>query len=102
MRVKTAVEDLSRMYGRPTLGRTVYFLEHDNGRVESMHDTWEAAMDALLAYEDRAIVDDWWGEQPANVRHAIRREFNRLPMQEQDHYRGVSHYGFITRQGVPQ
>lgn len=99
MNITKAVEDLSRQFGRPTLGKTVYFLNDDNGRPMSIHDDWESAMDALLAAEDQRIIDDWWSEQSADRRHTIRREFNRLPAAEYDQFRSVAHYGYVSRVG---
>lgn len=99
MTVTKAVEDLSRVYGRPTLGRVVWFVNDDKGRAISMHLSEEEARASLKRHEEDAKHESLWGKLSHEQRHALRREYNRLPG-VLDTYRSVAHYAFERKENA--
>lgn len=95
MRVTRAVEDLSRQFGRPTLGAVRWFVEDENARVLSVHETEEDAERALSKVIILDIADDVWHDMSEPARREARHTFNRLPQADYDRYFTCAHFAAV-------
>lgn len=94
--LRTAVEDLSRTFGRPTLGRTVWFVQ-DGERVLSLHYSEDEALVAMRRPVALEVANEVWGKLTDQERRDWRRKFNALPAADWERYYTVAHFVAVSK-----